>query len=92
MSNYDTILYEVDKNLTTITLNRPDQLNGITNQLMRELYERLNHVSMDPEIRVVVFSGTGRGFCPGVDLTQATRSCLASNVLRRSELHYCFKR
>lgn len=72
MSNYDTILYEVDENLATITLNRPDRLNGITNQLMRELYECLNHVALDPEIRVVVFTGAGRGFCPGVDLKQAT--------------------
>jgi 2-(1,2-epoxy-1,2-dihydrophenyl)acetyl-CoA isomerase len=72
MSDYETILYEVSGNRANITLNRPDNLNGIINQLMRELYDALNRVALDPDVRVVMFTGAGKGFCPGVDLKAAT--------------------
>ncbi|MFP6797240.1 MAG: enoyl-CoA hydratase-related protein [Pseudomonadales bacterium] len=72
MSDYETILYEVDGTRATITLNRPDNLNGITNAMMRELYDCLNVVAQDDSVRVVLFTGTGRGFCPGVDLKAST--------------------
>lgn len=68
MSDYETILYDVEGSLATVTLNRPDSFNGITNRLMRELYECLNIVADDPAVRVVIFTGAGRAFCPGVDL------------------------
>lgn len=47
MSDYKTILYEVQGTKATITLNRPDQLNGITNTMMRELYECVGRVADD---------------------------------------------
>ena len=72
MASYETILYEVEDNLATVTLNRPDSLNGITNTLMRELYECLNVVALDERVRAVLFTGAGRGFCPGVDLKAST--------------------
>ncbi len=72
MSNYETVLYEVDGNLATVTLNRPESLNGITSKLMRELYQCLNEVALDADVRVVVFTGAGRAFCPGVDLKAST--------------------
>ena len=72
MADYDTILYDVKDNLATVTMNRPDSLNGITHTMMRELYECLNIVALDERVRVVLFSGAGRGFCPGVDLKAST--------------------
>ena len=72
MSNYETITYEVTENLATITLNRPDSLNGIVNQMMRELYECLQVVAANPAIRALLFTGAGKGFCPGVDLKAST--------------------
>lgn len=68
MSDYKTILYEVDGNRATITLNRPDKLNGITNTMMRELYECVSEVAYDPNVHVVQLTGSGSGFCPGADL------------------------
>ena len=68
MSDYQTILYEVDGNQATITLNRPDNLNGITNTMMRELYECVGEAAFDNNVRVVLLTGAGRGFCPGADL------------------------
>ena len=72
MPQYEAITYEVDGPLATLTLNRPDSLNGITNTMMRELYECLREVTIDPDVRVLVFTGAGRAFCPGVDLKAST--------------------
>jgi len=68
MSDYQTILYEENGNQATVTFNRPDHLNGITNTMMRELYECLSEVALNENIRVVQLTGAGRGFCPGADL------------------------
>ena len=70
--DYETIRYEVAGNLATLTLNRPESLNGITNTMMRELYECLNVAADDADVRVLLVTGAGRGFCPGVDLKAST--------------------
>ena len=85
-NTYETILCEVDGTLATVTLNRPESLNGITNVMMRELYECLNKVALDPDIRVVLFTGAGRGFCPGVDL-KASTSGRSNEPNRREYFH-----
>lgn len=51
-----------------ITLNRPDRLNAIDEGLLAGLYAALDSVDVDPEIRTVVLTGEGRGFCAGMDL------------------------
>lgn len=68
MSEYSTMLYEVADEVACITMNRPQSLNGITNTMMRELYEITGRAAEDPQIRVVKLTGAGRGFCPGADL------------------------
>ena len=68
MADYETVLYDVTDTRANITLNRPDNLNGITNTMMRELYECVNEAAFDESVRVVVLTGAGRGFCPGADL------------------------
>ena len=86
MTTYETILYEVEGSLATVTLNRPDNFNGITNTLMRELYECLNRVALESEVRVVIFTGAGRAFCPGVDL-KASTSGQSQEPSRREYFH-----
>ena len=68
MSEYTTVLYDVQDSVARITMNRPEHLNGITNTMMRELYEVTGRAAEDPDVRVVVLTGAGRGFCPGADL------------------------
>ena len=68
MSEYSTMLYEVTDHVACITMNRPQSLNGITNTMMRELYEITGRAAEDPQVRVVKLTGAGRGFCPGADL------------------------
>jgi enoyl-CoA hydratase len=51
-----------------ITLNRPDRLNAIDSELLTAFYAALDEVDGDPEVRTVVLTGAGRGFCAGLDL------------------------
>jgi len=55
--------------ITRITLNRPARLNAMTVGLIEGLHDALDVVAIDPECRVVVLTGAGRGFCAGLDLT-----------------------
>ena len=84
--DYETIRYEVAGNLATVTLNRPESLNGITHTMMRELHECLNVVALDAAVRVVLLTGAGRGFCPGADL-KASTSGVEQEPNRREYFH-----
>ena len=84
--DYETLAYEQDGSLATLTLNRPDSLNGITNTMMRELYECLGGIAYDPSVRVLLFTGAGRAFCPGVDL-KASTSGAAQEPNRKEYFH-----
>jgi enoyl-CoA hydratase/carnithine racemase len=66
---YTQILYEVDAHVATITLNRPDQLNAFTTTMMRELIDAFDRVDADDDVRAVIVTGAGRGFCAGADLS-----------------------
>ncbi|MBI4201422.1 MAG: enoyl-CoA hydratase/isomerase family protein [Chloroflexi bacterium] len=65
---YETIRFEKSEGVATITLNRPERLNAINIQMGYELVDALDNSEMDPEVRCVVLTGTGRGFCSGDDL------------------------
>ena len=54
--------------IAQITLNRPDKLNAMTSEMVELLHESLSSVGRDREVRVVILTGAGRGFCAGLDL------------------------
>lgn len=64
-----TVLYEIEDGVVTLTLNRPDRLNAWTPEMQEELYAALDRIGSDPEARVVVLTGAGRGFCGGADMS-----------------------
>jgi len=66
---YSQILYEVADHVATITLNRPDQLNAFTGTMMREVIDAFDRVDADDDVRAVIVTGAGRGFCAGADLS-----------------------
>ncbi len=68
MSDYTDLLYEVSGGVATITLNRPDRLNAITGPMLDSLSKVLRDSDLDREVRVIVLTGAGRGFCAGRDL------------------------
>jgi enoyl-CoA hydratase/carnithine racemase len=65
---YEHISYDVIDGIATIWLNRPERLNAFTLVMQREICDALDRVDADDDVRAVVFTGAGRGFCAGVDL------------------------
>ncbi|MCU1392526.1 MAG: putative enoyl-CoA hydratase [Ilumatobacteraceae bacterium] len=66
---YTEILYDVTDSVAVITLNRPAQLNAFTNRMMHELIDAFDAVDADDDVRAVIVTGAGRGFCAGADLS-----------------------
>jgi len=66
--DYEQIIYDVTDRIATITLNRPDRLNAFTTQMARELIDAFGQADADDDVRVVIVTGSGRGFCAGADL------------------------
>lgn len=73
-------LYNVANRVATITLNRPDKLNAWTALMESEVRSHLENAEQDDEIRVIVLTGAGRGFCAGADMS------LLSAVAERGDL------
>ncbi len=93
MRDSTSVLYAVTGNVATITLNRPDSLNAMTNDLMQNLEAALAKVTTDTSIRVVVITGSGRGFCAGADLAgqakaKSTDPQAVSNLDTDAEDHF----
>lgn len=66
---YETIRYDVEEGIATVTLDRPDRLNAFTNGMMEELIDVLDRIDADDNVRVAIFTGAGRAFCAGADLS-----------------------
>lgn len=69
----EEVLYEVSDAIATLTLNRPDRLNTISGPMLARLTQLLIKANEDPAVRVIVLTGTGRAFCAGLDLVDATQ-------------------
>ncbi|HEU4367574.1 MAG TPA: enoyl-CoA hydratase/isomerase family protein [Methylomirabilota bacterium] len=67
---YETILYEKKRPVATITLNRPEALNAISQQMTAELHRALDEGDADPEVRAIILTGAGRGFSAGYDIAR----------------------
>lgn len=65
---YETITYAVADGVATITLNRPDKLNSFNDQMHAEFIDGLKKAERDSDVRSVIITGAGRGFCAGQDL------------------------
>jgi enoyl-CoA hydratase/carnithine racemase len=65
---FSEIRYEVSHNVLEITLDRPDRLNAFTPTMGRELIEAFDRADADDEVRAIIVTGAGRGFCAGADL------------------------
>lgn len=67
---YNTLLWEVDDRVLTLTLNRPDQMNAFTVEMAHELIDAFERASQDDAVGAVVVTGAGRAFCAGMDLSK----------------------
>lgn len=69
---FETIDYQVSDYVATVTLNRPRRLNAINDKLESELFEALTAADQSEEVRVIILTGAGKGFCAGADLSKLT--------------------
>jgi enoyl-CoA hydratase/carnithine racemase len=65
---YEQIKYEKSKGVATLTLNRPERMNAFTDGMIQEWATALEEARTDTDVRVVVITGAGKGFCAGADL------------------------
>src|SRR3972149_9802773 len=72
MSEYADLLYEIDANVATVTLNRPDRLNAISGPMLVSFSQALRDADADNNVRAIIITGAGRGFCAGLDLKDLT--------------------
>lgn len=72
--SYETLLYEIDGAVLTVTLNRPDKLNAYTAVMGVELADAFHRADADDDVRVVIVTGAGRGFCAGADISGGARA------------------
>lgn len=66
--SYETVLYDVSDGICTISLNRPEKLNAWTRQMHFDLRDAMHRAGADAEVRVIILTGAGRGFCAGADM------------------------
>jgi enoyl-CoA hydratase len=66
--SYQTILYDQEGGIVTLTFNRPDKLNALNQQMISEFKDALEQVRRNPEIRVLLLTGAGRAFIAGADI------------------------
>lgn len=66
--SFEHILFTIEQGVASLTLNRPDQLNSFNAQMHKEVREALKQVRQNAEVRCLLITGAGRGFCAGQDL------------------------
>ena len=64
----ETVLREVTEGVCVLTLNRPERMNAWTHAMEERYFDLLEEADRDPAVRVIVVTGSGRGFCPGFDM------------------------
>ncbi len=89
--NYETLQITLKERVAYITLNRPDRLNSFDMKLGNELYDVLQSVAQNKEIRTVILRGTGKGFCGGGDVKEMHAAKDKSQFLRglTQAIHRC---
>jgi len=84
---YETIIFEKEDNIATITFNRPDARNAVNNQVRAEFTAAVGEVETDAEIKVMILTGNGKAFASGVDIKEfnQTTPYHAHNLYRLGE-------
>ncbi len=86
MEEYNDILYETDGRLAFITLNRPEKLNALSNNLRAEVMDAMREAEHDKEVGVIILRANGRSFSAGYDLSPARSADDDKFVSSRSRL------
>lgn len=87
---YETIIYRKESGIGMVTLNRPERLNAINAKLNAELESVLDELAEDDEVRVVIITGAGRGFCAGADIKEMAEGSGQGTAQRGRQRRYRF--
>lgn len=71
---YNTIKYEVEDNILTLTLHRPDKMNAFTGEMMAEMIDAFDRADADDDVRAIIVTGEGKAFCAGADLSAGAKT------------------
>lgn len=82
-SNTDELLIEQRGHVVIFTLNRPRRLNAISRSMLTELSAKMVEANKDPEVRCIILTGAGKGFCSGLDLSGVDEGGIGSDADRR---------
>ena len=74
LNDLQTLRYEVQDGIATITMHRPDKLNAFTTQMRDELVAAFDETDSDDAVRAVIVTGAGRAFCAGADLSSGGKT------------------
>jgi enoyl-CoA hydratase/carnithine racemase len=82
----DELLVDFSDGILTVTLNRPDRLNAISGPMLNGLSKVLQEANIDPEVRCIIMTGAGRGFCSGLDLKDQASNGTSATARRGYQL------
>ena len=85
--SYETLLYELDAGVLTITLNRPDKFNAYTATMGLEIEDAFRRADLDDDVRVIIVTGAGRGFCGGADISAGADAFITGEI-SEPQAHY----
>ena len=84
--SYETVLYEVERGVATLTLNRPKSLNALNGKMVEELMDVQRRFAKDDDVRVMVVTGAGRAFSAGFDLKESDAGEKRKSLLENRDL------
>ncbi|MFZ8968374.1 MAG: enoyl-CoA hydratase-related protein, partial [Ilumatobacteraceae bacterium] len=74
LASFEHISLDIDDGIAVITLSRPDKMNAFTGLMRAEIIDALDHTDANDDVRAVIFTGAGRAFCAGADLSSGTET------------------
>ena len=83
--SYQEIKYEISDSILTITLNRPKKLNAFTRLMLQELLDALDKADADDSVKAIIFTGEGKSYCAGADLSMGADSFDANKRKDRAD-------
>jgi enoyl-CoA hydratase/carnithine racemase len=83
--SHEHVITQLSDGILTVTLNRPDKLNAYTTEMGIGIKEALERANRDDDVRVVVFTGAGRGFCAGADISDGGSIGSGSGLERKGQ-------
>jgi enoyl-CoA hydratase/3-hydroxyacyl-CoA dehydrogenase len=88
----NTLVVKIEEPIGWIILNRPERLNALNQQLLKELNQTLDELEENEKIKVIIITGTGRAFCAGADITEFLTQSPIKSMINSRRIHEIFNK